>query len=292
MDLRDDKNTKDYFKFNNVYAVTDVSGALGIDPIGLTLTVGNFSQSMTNSNNPTKSSRAIFSGTGAIGGSGMTPDIGLDIGIMDFVTLLTYASFDRAPSPPRSRGGVQYKFGLKLGEVVKGLNFIASYSGENNGENSDVKADFGYEIALGSGMTLTIPASVLYVIKYTGDKEFVDGTLLWGAGLKFSGMGITFNVGVGSEKNSSSPGVLDANLAYSIADFSLFVNPWMSLNSAEDVLEAVDFGVSYGIAETMLYLGYVVDLGTEQKITVAPSGSSSNHQIEGGGLYIATKISF
>lgn len=308
MDLKDDKNTNNFFRFTQVYATTDISGALGIDPIGLTLTVGNFDQWMSNWNSATTANRSRFVETWRIGGvddikpkheasttpatldtkatfmGGATPDVGLDIGILEYVTLMTYASFDK--------GDFQYKFGLKLGKVVDGLNFIASYSGESTGKDSYIKAEAGYELSLPGDITITIPASFMYVLKYGGDDGFKDKSILWASGVKFSGLGITFNVGVGSEKDAPAPGTLDVNLAYSIAGFSVFVNPWMSLNGAEDLLEAVDFGVSYGFADTMIYLGYVVDLGNKQDIAVLPDGDSSRHQINGGGLYIATKISF
>lgn len=376
MNISDGKNANNYFKIDDVSASTDISGALGIEPVSINLKAGRFGQGMSNGNSFTGGDRFGFvrGGTDATGRSeaenknkevdvvnslpvtanptatppveaapaktgkteyhfarGGTADVGLDIGILSYATLLTYASFDDDQ--------FQYRFGLKLGDVLKGLNFIVSYGGNKRNTDSYIKSDFGYELMLGD-ISITFPVNVRYVIKSsdvrtakrfdstTGkvverkikaddfDKlsapaqkeveKFTDpmsyyrtGTFLWAAGLKFSGFGAKFNVGIGSQKSSSSPSYLDFDLEYTIAGLTAYVRPHLSLIENDDTLEFIDFGLNYTLAGNTFYLGYVVDTGENKKHeldkkdpkqTIATSAGGPN--LKGGGLYIATKIKY
>ena len=360
MNISDGKNANNYFKIDDVSASTDISGALGIEPVSINLKAGRFGQGMSNDNSFTGGDRFGFvrGGTDATGRSeaknssktkikvpgaaeetefpvatarGGTADVGLDIGILNYATLLTYASFDDDQ--------FQYRFGLKLGDVLKGLNFIVSYGGNKRNTDSYIKSDFGYELMLGD-ISITIPVNVRYVIKSsdvrtakrlnpaTGkvvetkikaddfDKlaepdqkafeKFIDpmsyyrtGTFLWATGLKFSGFGAKFNVGIGSQKSSPSPSYLDFDLEYTIAGLTAYVRPHLSLIENDDTLEFIDFGLNYTLAGNTFYLGYVVDTGENKKHeldkkdpkqTIATSAGGPD--LRGGGLYIATKIKY
>ena len=370
MNISDASNTNNYFKIDNVSASTDISGALGIEPVSINLKAGRFAQGMGNSNSFTGGDRFGFvrGATNATGRSeaenknkkvdvvnslatasapaktgkteyhftrGGTADVGLDIGILNYATLLTYASFDDDQ--------FQYRFGLKLGDVLKGLNFIVSYGGNKRNTDSYIKSDFGYELMLGD-ISITVPVNVRYVLKtpdklkyYAKDKEATDAltkrikelkaspagvardfalaiaekaleavptdpmsgykekTFLWATGLKFSGFGAKFNVGIGSQKSSSSPSYLDFDLEYTIVGLTAYVRPHLSLIENDDALEFIDFGLNYTLSGNTFYLGYVLDTGDnklhkggKQDIATTAGGP----KLKGGGLYIATKIKY
>ena len=361
MNISDGKNANNYFKIDDVSASTDISGALGIEPVSINLKAGRFGQGMSNGNSFTGGDRFGFvrGGTDATGRSeaknssktkikvpgakeetefpvataqGGTADVGLDIGILTYATLLTYASFDDDQ--------FQYRFGLKLGDVVKGLNFIVSYGGNKRNTDSYIKSDFGYELMLGD-ISITIPVNVRYVLKtpdklklYAKDSDpltkrikdleatpagsardaalaalrkelaelplnpmsgYKEKTFLWATGLKFSGFGAKFNVGIGSQKSSSSPSYLDFDLEYTIVGLTAYVRPHLSLIENDDVLEFIDFGLNYTLAGNTFYLGYVLDTGNNelhkggvQEIATTAGGPA----LKGGGLYIATKIKY
>lgn len=362
MNISDANNANNYFKIDDVSASTDISGALGIDPVSISLKAGRFGQAMSNSNSFTGGDRFGFV-RGATNGTGRseaknssktkikisreekefpvatarggTADVGLDIGILNYATLLTYASFDDDQ--------FQYRFGLKLGDVLKGLNFIVSYGGNKRNTDSYIKSDFGYELMLGD-ISITVPVNVRYVLKtpdklkyYDKDKKATDDltklikdlkaspasavrdaalavaekaleavptnpmsgykekTFLWATGLKFSGFGAKFNVGIGSQKSSSSPSYLDFDLEYTIVGLTAYVRPHLSLIENDDTLEFIDFGLNYTLAGNTFYLGYVLDTGDnklhkggKQEIATTAGGP----KLMGGGLYIATKIKY
>lgn len=380
MNISDGGNANNYFKIDNVSASTDISGALGIEPVSINLKAGRFGQAMSNGNSFTSGDRFGFvrGATGATGRSeaenknkkvdvvnkleveadptatppvkaappktgkteyhfarGGTADVGLDIGILNYATLLTYASFDDDQ--------FQYRFGLKLGDVLKGLNFIVSYGGNKRNTDSYIKSDFGYELMLGD-ISITVPVNVRYVLKtpdklkyYDKDKKATDDltklikdlkaspagavrdaalavaekaleavptnpmsgykekTFLWATGLKFSGFGAKFNVGIGSQKSSSSPSYLDFDLEYTVVGLTAYVRPHLSLIENDDTLEFIDFGLNYTLAGNTFYLGYVLDTGDnklhkggKQEIATTAGGP----KLMGGGLYIATKIKY
>ena len=321
MNISDANNANNYFKIDNVSASTDISGALGIEPVSINLKVGRFAQGMSNGNSFTSGDRFGFvrGATDATGRSeaknsskskvkilgaseemelpvatarGGTADVGLDIGILNYATLLTYASFDDDQ--------FQYRFGLKLGDVLKGLNFIVSYGGNKRNTDSYIKSDFGYELMLGD-ISITVPVNVRYVLK-TPDKlptdpmsGYKEKTFLWATGLKFSGFGAKFNAGVGSQKSSSSLSYLDFDLEYTIVGLTAYVRPHLSLIENDDTLEFIDFGLNYTLAGNTFYLGYVLDTGDnklhkggKQEIATSAGGP----KLKGGGLYIATKIKY
>lgn len=358
MNISDANNANNYFKIDDVSASTDISGALGIDPVSISLKAGRFGQAMSNSNSFTGGDRFGFvrGATNATGRSeaknssktkikisgketefpvatarGGTADVGLDIGILNYATLLTYASFDDDQ--------FQYRFGLKLGDVLKGLNFIVSYGGNKRNTDSYIKSDFGYELMLGD-ISITVPVNVRYVLKSSDDrkykvfnpvtkkfdeikvtvdqfeklstlqKEFVEketdpmsyyktGTFLWATGLKFSGFGAKFNVGIGSQKSSSSPSYLDFDLEYTIVGLTAYVRPHLSLIENDDTLEFIDFGLNYTLAGNTFYLGYVLDTGDNKKHELGKEDpkqtiatTAGGPKLKGGGLYIATKIKY
>ena len=358
MNISDANNANNYFKIDDVSASTDISGALGIDPVSISLKAGRFGQAMSNGNSFTGGDRFGFvrGATNATGRSeaknssktkikisgketefpvatarGGTADVGLDIGILNYATLLTYASFDDDQ--------FQYRFGLKLGDVLKGLNFIVSYGGNKRNTDSYIKSDFGYELMLGD-ISITVPVNVRYVLKSSDDrkykvfnpvtkkfdeikvtvdqfeklstlqKEFVEketdpmsyyktGTFLWATGLKFSGFGAKFNVGIGSQKSSSSPSYLDFDLEYTIVGLTAYVRPHLSLIENDDTLEFIDFGLNYTLAGNTFYLGYVLDTGDNKKHELGKEDpkqtiatTAGGPKLKGGGLYIATKIKY
>jgi hypothetical protein len=299
MDLRHDeaKNTASGYngglEFNQVYATTDVSGIFGIsDMVAITLTTGIYEQWMSNWNSatPTNRARPVEKGWD-VGGPDKSADIGLDFGIGDFGTLMAYVDTEDGYD------GIGYKFGFRLGSVVPGLNLVASYTGADytdiaGSKYSYFKADAGYSLEFGDGMSVAIPVAFLM--------DLEAETMEMAFGVKFSGMGLSAGVGAMMEDVSTGDlalSVLDIALAYAIMDtgVSIYVNaftaPSEDVNS--DFMESLDFGLSYDLAGNMIYVGYVADLGdnvTNTKLMM--DDSDGRHGIQGDGFYIVNRISF
>ena len=288
MDLRDDKNSNNFFSFTEVSATSDISGALGIDPIGIKLKFGRFTTNMDNGNGKDY----VRGGTDLTGKNdalvvtqdiltekkglvkkipsafkGGTADASLDIGIMDYVTLLTYASFDDS--------NFQYKFGLKLGDLLDGLNFVVSYGGESTGKDSYIKSDFGYELKLGDDLSITFPAAVRYVLK-AGSSGYKEGSFLWSTGVKFAGFGVKLDAIFSSNKDSTDFGAIDTSVSYTIGDFTAKVTPTIKVHDPNEPVDKVDLKLTYAVMDTTIDLGFVFDLNSYMK----------------SGPYVATKVSY
>jgi hypothetical protein len=278
MDLRDDTNVNDYLTFNQVYATTDISGIFGIDVVGINLWLGNFEYWIANWNSATSTNRARFVETFAVGGADASPDIALDFNVMDLFTLMTYAQFNGDEGA--------YKFGLKLGDVVPGLNAIASYTGTTDDSAQYLKVEAGYMLALGDDMSLKFP------VNFIADLQAEDQR--WSVGVVFDGMGFHAGVGAGtSSLQTNALDVLDVQLSYTIAGVKIYANGFMDpADGAPDFIEALDFGVAYNLAGNMVYVGYVADLGVEQAIPLMMDDSTGRHGVTGGGVYLASYISF
>jgi hypothetical protein len=282
MDLRDDATSTpagESLGFNQIYVVTNVSGALGMKDISLTLTGGYWENWMGHFNSATETNRARHMEIFAIGHQPVAA--ALDIGYASFGKLLTYFGFDG--------GFTAYKFGFELGPVVEGLNAIASYSGMNDDSAQYFKVEAGYTFAVGDGMTLYIPANFLDNIK--------TYTVQWGSGLKFTGFGLLAAVGVGSADVTAAPiDVLDAQLAYSFTDkFAVFANAFTNpgqTGTDDDFFQALDVGVRANLGGNKVYIGYVLDAGKDTAIAVAGDDSAARTGVTGGGIYLAWSTSF
>jgi hypothetical protein len=296
MDIRDDTNGDDYFTFNQVYATTDLSGIFGIDAVMLKLTMGNYEEWIANWNSPTSTNRARAVEYFAIGGPDSSPDAGLDIGVGAFGTIKAYLETTEGSDV------LGYKFGFILGPVVEGLNAAVSYSGSDG--VSYMKAEAGYTLAIGDGMSLYIPVG--FLMNLEGE------TMKLGVGAKFTGFGLSLGVGgllCDERSGDLTFDVLDLQLAYAVMDTGLtvyvnmFANPggWYAVplsdpvvyDEADDFIESIDFGISYNLAGNMMYVGYVADLGddvTTSKLMM--DDSDSRHGIVGSGFYVVSRISF
>jgi hypothetical protein len=285
MDIRDDTNGDDYFTFNQVYATTDLSGIFGIDAVMLKLTMGNYEEWIVNWNSPTSTNRARVVETFAIGGPDSSPDAGLDIGVGAFGTIKAYLETTDASDV------LGYKFGFILGPVVEGLNAAVSYSGSDG--VSYMKAEAGYTLAIGDGMSLYIPLGFIM--------DLEAETMKLGVGVKFTGFGLSLGVGGLLTDATTSTDmeftVLDVQLAYAVMDTGLTVYANMfgspSDENSTDFMESLDFGISYNLAGNMMYVGYVADLGddvTTSKLMM--DDSDSRHGIVGSGFYVVSRISF
>jgi hypothetical protein len=282
-------------EFNQVFAVTDISGIFGIsDMVGLTLTMGSYECWMSNWNSATSTNRARTVETWAVGGVDTAPDLGLDIGIGSYGTILTYLQTYEASDE------IAFKFGFKLGDVLEGLNAILSYTGGKKSSGADVsyfKADAGYTFGFGDGMSLYIP--VAFLANLEDEQTFID------FGAKFTGFGLS--AGVGAEMNNTPASgdmtflVLDAQFAYAIMDTGLSVYINMMGDPADladggandDFISSLDFGLSYDLAGNMVYVGYVADLadaGTETMLMM--DDSYDRHGVKGSGMYVASYINF
>ena len=290
MDLRDDSNSVDSFTFNQAYVTTDISGALGLDMVALTLRMGIYAEWISNWNSPTSTNRARVVETFAVGGTDDAPDVGLDIGVGSYGTIKTYMQTDAVGS-----NDLAYKVGFILGDVVDGLNAALSYSGGTLAATnySYFKAEAGYDLALGDGMTLTIPAGFI--------TDLEAQTMQFGFGAKFSGFGLSLGVGGKMTDATTSTNmeftVLDAQLAYAVMDtgVSIYGNMFGSPSdeNSTDFLESLDFGLSYDMAGNMMYVGYVADLGND--VTTTPlmmDDSTTRHGVVGNGFYITSVVSF
>ena len=288
MDLRDDKNSTNFFSFTEVSATSDISGALGIDPISIKLKFGRFTTNMDNGNGKDyvrggtdltgrNDSAQVAAETFSVkdktfkdlvvGTQGGTPDASLDIGIMDYVTLLTYASFDDS--------NFQYKFGLKLGDLLDGLSFVVSYGGESTGKDSYIKGDFGYELKLGEDLSITFPAAWRYVFK-AGSSGYKGESFLWSTGVKFAGFGVKLDAIFSSNKDSIDFGAVDTSISYTIGDFTAKVTPTIKVHDPKEPVDKVDLKLTYAVMDTTFDLGFVFDLNSYMK----------------SGPYVATKVSY
>ena len=290
MDLRDDKNAANYFRIATVHATSDISGALGIEPVSIKLKFGRFTTNLDAGNGKdyvrggtdltgkndaagitadVKPEKDPLVKDAVLANKGGTADVSLDIGVMDYVTLLTYASFDG--------NAFQHKAGLKLGKgVVEGLTFAVSYGAESTGKDFYVKADTGYEIKLmDDNISIKPFAAGRYVIK-AGSSGYKKDTILWSAGVNLSAFGVKVNLGFASNKDSSVFGAIDASVSYTIADFTAKVTPTFKVHNTKEPLDKIDLNLSYKIMETQFQVGYVFDIGKEA----------------GSGLYIVTKVAY
>ena len=294
MDLRDDSNKANFFRFHTLHATSDISGALGIEPVSIKLKFGRFATNLdagngkgyvrggtnltgrndardiTGSVNIEEQKEPVLDALVATKGG--TADVSLDIGVMDYVTLLTYASFDG--------NAFQHKAGLKLGKgVLEGLTFAVSYAAESTGTEFYVKADAGYEIKLmDDNISIKPFAAGRYVIKAneTEKNPYKARTFLWAAGVNFSGFGVKVNLGFASNKDSSDFGAIDTSVSYTIADFTAKVTPTINVHNKDEPIDKIDLKLSYKIMETQFEVGYVFDIGKEA----------------GSGLYIVTKVAY
>ena len=294
MDLRDDKNKANFFRFHTLHATSDISGALGIEPVSIKLKFGRFTTNLDAGNgkdyvrggtnltgrndarditgtvNVKEQEEPVLDALAATKGG--TADVSLDIGVMDYVTLLTYASFDNQ--------SFQHKAGLKLGKgVLEGLTFAVSYGAENTGTEFYVKADAGYEIKLmDDNISIKPFAAGRYVIKAneTEKNPYKASTFLWSAGVNLSAFGVKVNLGFASNKDSSVFGAIDASVSYTIADFTAKVTPTFKVHNTKEPLDKIDLNLSYKIMETQFQVGYVFDIGKKA----------------GSQLYIVTKVAY
>lgn len=278
MDLRDDLNTVNYLGFNQVYAVTNLSKALGLDGVALTLTGGKFEYWISGFNAATTAHRGRQAELFTIG-SGL-PALALDVGF-DFGTFMAYSGF--------SGDQLAYKFGFKLGNVVEGLNAWASYSFNTQDTIEYLKLEAGYNLGIGDGMNLFIPASFIANLKAETNQ--------WGSGLKFTGMGLTAAVEVGSNDiEADFLQILDFNFAYDVSkQLQVYAKAWMNpdeAGSSVDFFEALDLGIRFLAGANKIYLGYVIDAGAAQAISVTDDDSAARAGVTGGGLYLGWRVSF
>lgn len=280
MDLRDDTTGDLIMAFNQIYAVTNVSKAFGLDAVALTLTGGNFEYWIANFNAATTQHRTRAVENFAIGGG--VNALALDAGF-DFGTILTYVGFPAADE-------ITYKFGFKLGPVVEGLNAALSYSGGTKTavDYSYLKVEAGYALAIGDGMTLTIPGSFLANLETEVNQ--------WDAGVKFVGMGLTAAVEVGSKNiENDFLQAIDFQVKYDVAkELQVFANGYMDASEtySGDFFEAVDLGVRVTMGANKLFVGYVIDAGAAQAIAVTEDDSAARAGVTGGGLYLAWRVTF
>ena len=212
----------------------------------------------------------------------------LEIGIGSFGTIATYIETTAGSDT------LGYKFGFILGPVVDGLNAAFSYSGTDG--ISYMKAEAGYTLAFGEGMSLYIPVGFIY--------DLEGEAMALGFGAKFSGFGLSLGVGGKIATNAADEiafTVLDAQLAYAVMDTGLSVYANMFGEPAEiadggaddDFLQALDFGLSYNLAGNTMYVGYVAGLGdSDTTVPLMMDDSTGRHGITGSGFYIVNRFNF
>ncbi len=290
LDLRDDTFANGFLAFNQVYAVTDVSGALGLDGVAIKLTGGLFEYWISNFQVATTQHRTRAVETFKIGQE--VAALALDIGIGDFGTIKTYVGF---PNPDE----IAYKFGFMLGPVVEGLSAALSYSGGKDTADTDgiedysyFKVEAAYSFAVGDGMTLAIPGSFLANL----EEEYNQ----WDLGVKFTGMGLTAAVEFGNTnmENEEFINALDLQVKYDVAEMlqiyaNIFTDPITGdFDLVEEFLEAIDLGVKVTLGTHKVFVGYVIDTDQNNLIGVTEDDSTGRAGILGGGFYIAWRVTF
>jgi len=280
LDVRDDGvgTTGSTLKFDQVYATTDVAKALGLEGVNITLTGGNYENWMANWNAATSTHRARYVEAFAVGHEAV--GLGLNMGVDQYATLLTYAGY--------ANGSLStYKFGLQLGKVLDGLNAIASYSGSMYGTAKYWKVEGGYTFAVGDA-TVYIPASFL--------NDMIAKTYSWGSGVKASVAGFTGAVELGSaDAKTNALDCLDVHLSYDMKNLGVYAKSFMDPSKkvrGGDFFEAVDLGASYKLGNNKVYLGYVIDAGKAESIMVTDDDSTARAGVTGGGAYLAWRVQF
>jgi len=297
--LADLSNMGNMFKF--IYLQSDISGALGVDAVGITARFGLFEEwhSLWNAGTSWHRARVVTDdnwtlGGGAVGGAALDFDLGM-------VVLKTYVEFGNgAFGPGDFLDG--YKFAIASEDtLLDGLSFIAGYAGYADSDvyKGYIHADAGYTLDLGD-LSLTIPVSILYSL----EREAFE----YGTGVKVGYGMFGVNVGLGTGENGDASEdfleVLDAEVMVSpIEDATIYAKVYNRLADGyigfptvvvvEDKgFQAVDIGAKYAVGAMTFYLGYVYAADDAFQTVVCEDDSTGRHGVTGSAFYLGANLSF
>ncbi len=281
------------FRINQFYIKSDVAGALGIEGVGINARFGKFEEWMANWNAATSSHRARNKAieTWDIGGAPNQGSVAVDVSVPDTVTFKSYVEF--ASDAYGSDVIEAYKLGVTT-SAVPNLNIIASYSGFVAPDTKGyLKADGGYDLALGEGMSLSIPFGLLYNMEtevtgyYTGAKFAYD---MFGVNLGIGGTS-------GADEDGEELDVVDLELMVSPSEIAtlyakLYTDPLADSDADEELLKSVDLGAKAAVGSMDFYAGYFVAVEDNFETTVVSDDRTGRAGVFGSGFYMGAKLSF
>jgi len=290
LELRNDEMADDVFNIKFFSMTTDVSGALGIDGVGITTTFGKFEDWFSHWNSATSANRARPVETNwKLGGASTAGngEIALTFGDITVKAFVMSGNKDAIAA---------YKFGIESDSLVEGLNFIASYSAYTDADADGkgyIKADAGYEMTAGD-ISLTFPVAVLNNME-TKKTEYAVGVK---AGYDMFGVNVGYKGDTYGSDDKDADGkpqkhaILDAELMASVTEEATIYGKVYNDLEADDVFQSVDFGAKYSLGALTLYAGYVSATNSDFATMVCDDDSTGRYGVTGSGAYFASKISF
>jgi len=263
------------------YLQTDISGALGIDAVGITARFGFFEEwhALWNAATSWHRSRDLNvewgTGNGNIAGAALDFDLGM-------VALKSYFEFD-GPDFVNA-----YKFAASSEEtLLDGLSFIVGYVGYVDGPKGFIHGDAGYSTDIGD-ISLTIPVSFVYNMEA---ESFGYGT-----GVKFGygmfGVNVGLGTGEGGDVSVDFLNYLDAEVMVSPIDNATIYAKAYNHISDPSGFQALDIGAKYAFGAMTFYLGYVYADDDAFTTVVCEDDSGSRHGVTGSAFYLGANLGF
>jgi len=274
------------------YLKSDISGALGLDAVGITARFGIFDEwhALWNAATSSHRARALNDDWGM--GNADIVGAALDFGLGP-VALKTYVEFGDGTYAGDFLTG--YKFALASeNTLLDGLKFIVGYVGYANSSarKGFIHGDAGYSLSLGD-LSLTVPLSFVY--------DMEDSAIGYGTGVKvgYSMFGVNVGLGTGEQGDVSTDflEVLDAEvMVMPIENATIYAKIYNRIaegGSGEATgFQALDFGGKYAFGAMTFYLGYVYASEDTFSTNVTDDDSASRQGVTGSGFYLAAKLGF
>jgi hypothetical protein len=273
------------------YIQTDVSGALGIDVVGVTTRFGIFDEWHAHWNAATSWHRArdLNEDWGLGGGANGLAAVDFDLGMVTLKTLLEFV-----PAGDDFLNG--FKFAVESTDtLLEGLNFIVGYAGyvdSSANTKGFMHGDAGYAMNI-SDISLTIPLSFVYSMER---EAFGYGTGVK-VGYKMFGVNVGLGTGEGGDVSEDFLEVLDAEVtANLIENATVYAKMYNRIAGGsagdEDGFQSLDIGAKYALGAMTVYAGYVIATEDDFKTVVCEDDSYGRHGVEGSGFYLGTNLSF
>jgi hypothetical protein len=282
LELRNDAGGNelgDFLTTKFFYMTTDIGAALGLEGVGISAMTGRFEYWLSNWNSATSWNRARKVEMWTIGGDDADGAAALEV-TAGKVKLHSYIN------PSSENTG--FKLGLSSSSIMEGLNFIASFSDDEDTDGY-FKAEAGYTTG-----NYYVPASFVYDLA----TDIVD----YGIGVSVSNLSMfKVNLGLGGKfaGDAEDYQVLDvadlevyANVTETTALFAKFYTSPTDDENNDSILQSVDVGVKNKFGAATFYAGYVYADSDEFVTALCEDDSTDRYGVTGSGLYFATKISF
>jgi hypothetical protein len=272
------------------YIQTDVSGALGIDVVGVTTRFGIFDDWHSHWNAATSWHRArdLNDDWGLGGGANPLAALDFDLGLVTVKSL-----FEFVPA------GDEFLNGAKVAvestdTLLEGLNFIVGFAGwaASGTRKPFIHGDAGYAMNIGD-ISLTVPFSFVYSME---SEAFGYGTGVK-VGYKMFGVNVGLGTGEGGDVSEDFLEVLDAevtaNLIENATVYGKMYNRIAEGGSGEEEgFQALDIGAKYALGAMTVYAGYVIATEDDFTTVVCEDDDAGRHGVTGNGFYMGTNLSY